>query len=40
MPNGYCIDPEFRHKAIVWDDQPERERLLGIQRTLSEWAYR
>jgi hypothetical protein len=38
--NGYCTDPNFRSEEIVWDENPERERLLSIQHTLAHWAYR
>lgn len=46
---GWCLDNGYPQPSgafpkyelpLVWDDQPERERLLGVQRTLSEWAYR
>lgn len=37
--NGYCTDPRLQYNNMVWDEQPERERLLSIQATLMEWAY-
>jgi hypothetical protein len=39
LDNGYCTDPHFRHEEMEWDDQPERERLLSIQKTLNEWMW-
>ena len=37
--NGYCVELFKRSDEIVWDDQPERERLQDIRQTLSHWAY-
>jgi hypothetical protein len=39
LSNGYCPSGGPGHEDIVWDDQPERERLASIRQTLWDRAY-
>lgn len=39
LDNGYYDRMPESEKPLVWDENPERDRLLSIQATLREWAW-